>query len=67
MPNLQRPAGKQAQSAQRNYERYLELARNEALNGDPVGAENYLQHAEHYLRSMREQRSAAESGQPDNR
>lgn len=49
---------KQSESAQRNYERYLELARAEALNGDPVAAENYLQHAEHYLRSMHERRTA---------
>jgi hypothetical protein len=43
-----------AQDAQRNYERYLALARAEALNGDRIAAENYFQHAEHYLRSMRE-------------
>ena len=43
------------QNAQRNYERYLELARAEMLRGDQIAAENYLQHAEHYLRSMREQ------------
>ena len=49
---------KQSQNAQRNYERYLELARAEALNGDSVAAENYLQHAEHYLRSMHERRTA---------
>jgi hypothetical protein len=40
------------QNAQRNYERYLALARAEALAGDRIAAENYLQHAEHYLRSM---------------
>ena len=39
-------------NAQRNYERYLELARAEALTGNTVGAENYYQHAEHYFRSM---------------
>ena len=38
--------------AQGNYERYLALARAEALGGDQVAAENYLQHAEHYFRSM---------------
>lgn len=38
--------------AQRNYERYLALARAEAQTGDRVAAENYLQHAEHYFRSM---------------
>jgi hypothetical protein len=40
------------QSAERNYERYLVLARAETLKGDRVAAENYFQHAEHYLRSM---------------
>jgi len=52
---------RQPQNAQRNYERYLALARAEAMRGDPVAAENYLQHAEHYLRSMRERRAAAGS------
>ena len=41
-----------APNAQRNYERYLALARAEALNGDTVGAEAYYQYAEHYYRSM---------------
>jgi hypothetical protein len=35
-----------------SYERYLELARTEAQNGNVVAAENYYQHAEHYFRSM---------------
>ncbi|WP_083754600.1 DUF4167 domain-containing protein [Bradyrhizobium murdochi] len=46
---------RQSQSAQRNYERYVDLARAEALKGDLIAAENYLQHAEHYLRSMHEE------------
>src|SRR5712671_1622433 len=41
-----------SQNAQKNYERYLALARAEALIGNTVGAENYYQHAEHYFRSM---------------
>jgi len=45
-----------------HYERYLALARAEALKGDRIAAENYFQHAEHYLRSMREDRAAASSG-----
>jgi len=36
------------------YERYVALAQNAALNGDQVAKENYYQHAEHYLRQMRE-------------
>jgi hypothetical protein len=51
-PSAGRPMPKGSQSAQRNYERYLALARAEALIGNTVGAENYYQHAEHYFRSM---------------
>ena len=50
IPN--RPTHMSGQSARRNYERYLELARAEAVVGNPVGAENYYQHAEHYFRLM---------------
>jgi len=56
---LQKAAAKQ--NAQKSYEHYLALAHAEALNGDPIAAENYLQHAEHYLRSMH-QPSAGHSG-----
>ncbi len=31
-------------------EKYLQLARDAQSGGDPISAENYLQHAEHYLR-----------------
>jgi hypothetical protein len=48
-PSVARPG---SQNAQRNYERYLALARAEAQIGNSVGAENYYQHAEHYFRSM---------------
>jgi hypothetical protein len=34
------------------YERYLQLARDASMSGDRVTAENYYQHAEHYLRIM---------------
>jgi hypothetical protein len=49
-----RSQARNAQNAQRNYERYLALAHTEALTGDRIVAENYLQHAEHYFRSMDE-------------
>lgn len=53
--NTSAPQGAQkSQNAQRNYERYLALARAEALGGDQIVAENYFQHAEHYFRAMRE-------------
>jgi len=37
-------------TAQHIADRYLQLARDAQSSGDPVTAENYFQHAEHYLR-----------------
>ena len=51
-PNAARPSANVLASAQRNYERYLALAQEEARSGNVVAAENYYQHAEHYYRSM---------------
>ena len=34
------------------FDRYCQLARDANSSGDRVGAENYLQHAEHYFRIM---------------
>src|SRR6476646_7408203 len=31
-------------------EKYLQLARDAQTSGDPIAAENYFQHAEHYFR-----------------
>jgi hypothetical protein len=56
---LRLPKASSGQNAQQNYERYLALARAQATAGDSIAAENYLQHAEHYWRSMREGRGAA--------
>ncbi|MGO4339241.1 DUF4167 domain-containing protein [Labrys sp. KB_33_2] len=42
------------QTAHGRYERYLTLAQAEAMAGDAIAAENYYQHAEHYLRLMHE-------------
>ena len=40
-------------SAQSIFERYQQLARDASSAGDRVLAENYLQHAEHYFRTLR--------------
>jgi hypothetical protein len=53
--NVAGPVLRDTQNAKRNYERYLELARAEAVAGNTIGAENYYQHAEHYFRSMSSQ------------
>jgi hypothetical protein len=37
---------------EKDYERYLALARAEAQIGNTIEAENYYQYAEHYFRSM---------------
>jgi hypothetical protein len=42
-------------NAKRSYERYMTLARTAALTDDMIEIENFYQHAEHYLRQMREQ------------
>lgn len=41
-----------ARNARENYQSYLKLAHAEAIAGDRISAENYYQHAEHYLRTM---------------
>ena len=41
-------------------DKYLQLARDAHTGGNPVQAENYLQHAEHYFRLI----AAAEAGAP---
>jgi hypothetical protein len=33
-------------------DKYVQLSRDAQASGDPVGAENYLQHAEHYFRMI---------------
>jgi hypothetical protein len=53
-----------SENAQRNYERYLALARAEAQAGNPVEAENYYQHAEHYFRSMSTLRNRSRENEP---
>ena len=40
-------------SAQTILEKYQQLGRDAMASGDRVLAENYLQHAEHYLRLIR--------------
>ena len=46
-----RPQDAKAASARQKYEHFLALARAEDGNGDRVAAQNYYQHAEHYLRT----------------
>jgi hypothetical protein len=44
-------------------EKYLQLARDAQSSGDPVMAESYLQHAEHYFRIIAAAQQAQQQGQ----
>ncbi len=52
-PSRRRRDMRTCATAQRNYERYLALARAATSSGDIVETENCYQHAEHYFRVMR--------------
>jgi hypothetical protein len=65
------PGARVRGNASQIYEKYQQLARDAASSGDRVGAENFLQHAEHYYRLMiangpkPEQRNNADGPQDD--
>ena len=52
-----RPA--KSANARTSYEKYVALARAAALTGDAVETENYYQHAEHYFRLMKDERTGS--------
>ncbi len=45
-------------------EKYLTLARDAQASGDPIASENYLQHAEHYLRIIAASQAQQLQNQP---
>ena len=51
-------------NAQHVAEKYLQLARDAQSSGDSVMAENYYQHAEHYLRILAATQPVNAQGQP---
>jgi hypothetical protein len=50
-------------TAQHVAEKYLQLARDAQSSGDPVSAESYLQHAEHYFRIIAAAQQAQQQAQ----
>ena len=44
------------------FERYISLAREAAIGGDAIAAENFYQHAEHYFRVAGANREDAQQG-----
>jgi hypothetical protein len=51
-------------SAHQVFERYIALAREAAIGGDRIAAENFYQHAEHYLRVANEGRAGNPQATP---
>ena len=45
-------------------EKYIQLARDATASGDPVAAENYYQHAEHYFRLIAAAQEQFRQNQP---
>src|ERR671935_1769315 len=45
-------------------EKYVQLARDARSSGDPVAAENYYQHAEHYFRLIAAAQEQFRANQP---
>lgn len=50
--NVPAAADTTSASLKRRYEQYLLLAQQSARAGDEIEAENLLQHAEHYYRTI---------------
>src|SRR5471030_2881001 len=48
-------------------EKYVQLARDARSSGDPVAAENYYQHAEHYFRLIAAAQEQFRQNQPQQR
>ncbi len=46
--------GRPVANPRTSYERYISLARESVAVGDTVQTENWLQHADHYFRMMRD-------------
>ena len=41
-------------NVEKTMQKFQQLAKDAQSNGDPVLAQNYLQHADHYLRRLNE-------------
>ena len=41
-------------NVEKTMQKFLQLAKDAQSNGDPILAQNYLQHADHYLRRLNE-------------
>lgn len=51
-------------NARQIFEKYVALAREAAAGGDPIAAENFYQHAEHYFRIDKASRDSIPQAAP---
>ena len=66
--NFQRKApGRNNHNAPKLIEKYNDLAREALSNGDKILSENYFQHADHFMRILREQEKNKELKVSDNK
>jgi hypothetical protein len=56
-PDGSRRHGQISANAEKSYHSYMALAREAASRGDTIAAENFYQHAEHFLRLLKESTS----------
>ncbi|HRE45678.1 MAG TPA: DUF4167 domain-containing protein, partial [Terricaulis sp.] len=57
------PEGKVRGPAALIYERYLQASRDAASSGDRILSENFMQHADHYFRLLRQMQPAVQPQQ----
>ena len=63
---IRRNPGRNNQNASRLVEKYSNLAREALSNGDKILSENYLQHAEHFIRILVDKESVKNKSQNNN-
>ena len=66
--NFKRKApGRNNHNAPKLIEKYNDLAREASPNGDKILSENYLQHADHFMRILNEQENFRKIKYPDDK
>ena len=66
--NFKRKApGRNNHNASKLIEKYNDLAREASSNGDKILSENYLQHADHFMRILNEQENLRKSKFSENK
>ena len=65
LPNQTRGNFRTAQSAEKLFEKYNNLAKEAMSSGDETLSENYLQHADHFMRIIEDKNRNQNQRKPD--